>query len=289
MKNDTRANLENIIMKILNFTASIAAPRSRVWFVLWNDYSYRQWASTFYEGSYAVSDWQQSSRIHFLAPDGRGMYAEIVEKSEPGRMVFRHLGELKNFAEQPPGGQWQDALESYTLEETDTGTLLHVTVNTAEDFVEAFNQMFPKALALVKQLAENFRITVSALVTSPIAKVWEYWNAPHHIMQWNQASADWHTPRSENDLREGGRFLQRMESKDGSMGFDFVGTYTTVQPYSLIEYQMEDGRQVRITFEQNESGTLVTESFEPEGINILDLQYAGWLAILHSFKSHTES
>src|ERR1700738_1318072 len=91
-------------------------------------------------------------------------------------------------------------------------------------------------------------ITVETLVKQPVEKVWKFWSEPKHITQWNQASEDWHSPRAENDLRTGGRFLVRMEAKDGSFGFDFGGVYDHVENLKLIEYTMGDGRKVQVKF-----------------------------------------
>src|SRR3954462_14412900 len=100
-------------------------------------------------------------------------------------------------------------------------------------------------------------ITVAATVNAPVEKVWNFWNAPEHITKWCSASPDWHTPRAENDLRTGGRFLSRMEAKDGSMGFDFGGVYENVKPNELIEYTMDDSRKVRVDFTANGNDTKV--------------------------------
>ena len=89
---------------------------------------------------------------------------------------------------------------------------------------------------------EKTKITVQATVNAPIEKVWDYWNTPEHIKQWNSASPDWHTPSSENDLRVGGRFTARMEAKDGSFGFDFGGVYDEVETHQYISYTLDDGR-----------------------------------------------
>ena len=132
-------------------------------------------------------------------------------------------------------------------------------------------------------------ITVQALVNAPLEKVWQRWTEPQHITQWNHASADWHTPRAENDLRAGGKFLQRMEAKDGSMGFDFEGVYDAVIPHQLIEYTINGGRKVKITFAREGSATQVVESFEAEDINSAELQRGGWQAILDNFKAHAEA
>lgn len=133
------------------------------------------------------------------------------------------------------------------------------------------------------------KITIQTTVNAPIEKVWTYWTAPEHITKWNSASEDWHTPHAENDLRTGGKFSSRMEAKDGSMGFDFGGTYDEVIEHQKIAYTMGDGRQVEVFFEARDGQTKVTESFDPETENPEDMQRQGWQAILDHFKKYTEA
>lgn len=132
-------------------------------------------------------------------------------------------------------------------------------------------------------------ITVQASIEAPVATVWEFWTSPDHITKWNSASDDWHTPSAENDLRAGGRFSSRMEAKDGSMGFDFGGVYSEVKTYELIAYAMEDGRQVRVQFADLGESTEVTETFDAETQNPVEMQQAGWQAILNNFKTYVEA
>lgn len=134
----------------------------------------------------------------------------------------------------------------------------------------------------------NSVITVEAIVHAPVEKVWEYWIEPDHIMKWNTASDDWHTPLAENDLRAGGKFVSRMEAKDGSFGFDFGGVYDEVRAHEFISYKLEDGRKVEITFIPLENHTKVVEVFEPETTNPNEMQQEGWQAILNNFKKHAE-
>ena len=136
--------------------------------------------------------------------------------------------------------------------------------------------------------AEKTAITVEATVHAPVEKVWKFWTNPKHIVKWNSASDDWHTPHAENDVRTGGKFLSRMEAKDGSSGFDFKGEYTLVQTNKRIEYTMEDGRKVWIRFETNGSSTTITEIFEAEQMNSIELQRDGWQAIMNNFKKYIE-
>ncbi len=135
---------------------------------------------------------------------------------------------------------------------------------------------------------EKTAITVEAEIAAPVEKVWRFWTSPEHITRWNTASDDWHTPRAENDLRVGGKFKSRMEAKDGSMGFDFEGVYEAVKMHERIEYVMSDGRKVRVIFSDAGNKTVVTETFDAETENPIELQRNGWQAILDHFKQYTE-
>jgi len=132
-------------------------------------------------------------------------------------------------------------------------------------------------------------ITVEATLNAPVKKVWELWTDPNHITHWNQASHYWHTPKAKNDLRVGGKFLSRMEAKDGNSGFDFSGIYDEIKSHKLISYTLDDGRKVKISFNGNKNETKVVETFEAENTNSLEMQREGWQAILDSFKHYVET
>lgn len=131
-------------------------------------------------------------------------------------------------------------------------------------------------------------ITVETTVAAPIDKVWRAYTTPDDIRQWNAASADWHTTSASVDLRPGGAFSSRMEAKDGSMGFDFAGTYTNIVPHQLIEYTFGD-RQARVEFRQAPQGVTVRVTFDTESTFSVDQQRQGWQAILDNFKRHVEA
>ncbi|MBU9936851.1 MAG: SRPBCC family protein [Ferruginibacter sp.] len=132
-------------------------------------------------------------------------------------------------------------------------------------------------------------ITIEATVNASAEKVWKVWTNTEDITQWNNASPDWHTTRAENDLRPGGKFLSRMEAKDGSMGFDFWGIYDVVKPHEYIEMTLGDDRKVKIYFKGSGNQTHIEETFEAEGENPIEMQRAGWQAILDNFKQYTET
>jgi uncharacterized protein YndB with AHSA1/START domain len=132
------------------------------------------------------------------------------------------------------------------------------------------------------------KITVETKISAPIEQVWRAWNTPDDIKQWNSASDDWHTTKSEVDLRVGGAFSSRMEARDGSMGFDFAGTYTNVVEHKLIESTF-GGRILLVEFITGQDGVTVRETFDPESTHSVEQQRQGWQAILNNFKKHVES
>lgn len=129
---------------------------------------------------------------------------------------------------------------------------------------------------------------VTAFVEGTMEQVWDKWTNPQHIIHWNFASDDWCCPRASNDLVVGGKFNTRMESKDGSMGFDFEGVYTAINPYKQIDYVLADERTISVQFEEVAGGIQVTEIVDPEHENPMEMQQAGWQAILNNFKRYAE-
>lgn len=132
-------------------------------------------------------------------------------------------------------------------------------------------------------------ITINTSVNAPIGNVWKSFTTPSDIVHWYNASEDWHTPHAKNDLKEGGRFNYRMESKDKKYGFDFGGVYTKVILDTRIDYILDDGRKVSNTFSPANDGIIVTITFEAEHTNTEEQQRDGWQAILDNFRKYVES
>lgn len=132
-------------------------------------------------------------------------------------------------------------------------------------------------------------VTVTVTVNAPLEKVWQQFNAPEHIVHWNHASDDWHSPFAESEFKEGGKSKITMAAKDGSFSFDFEWVFNKIKEHETVEYTIADGRKVSIQFQPTESGVKVTETFETENTNSVELQREGWQAILNSFKNYVES
>ncbi len=146
------------------FKIVINADAKKVWFSLWDDSHYRKWTSVFCEGSYLVTDhWKEGSKVHFLTPEGKGMYSIVAEYKPYEKMFFTHIGNVDNFQELPLDDevkQWTGATENYTLTETDGKTTWKVEIDLEEKSADYFDKTFPVALEKVKQLAEDLFITV---------------------------------------------------------------------------------------------------------------------------------
>lgn len=143
-------------MEKLKFNITINAPKEKVWDVLWNDHTYSAWTRPFDEGSRAVSeDWEEGSRVLFIAGNGQGMYSNILKKVPGEYICFEHIGEYSNGEELPPNDSWSGSMESYTLNESGGKTELFVEVDMEEAHTNMMNEAFPKALQIVKELSEK--------------------------------------------------------------------------------------------------------------------------------------
>ncbi len=131
-------------------------------------------------------------------------------------------------------------------------------------------------------------ISVDAIVRGSLSDVWRYYTDPGHIVHWNFASSDWHCPEARNDLRTGGTYFARMEAKDGSGGFDFTAVYDEVEPLKKLAYTMPDGRSVITSFETVGDTVRIATVFDAEEENPVDMQKAGWQAILNQFRQYAE-
>lgn len=133
------------------------------------------------------------------------------------------------------------------------------------------------------------KITIKAIVSAGKQKVWDYYTQPAHITKWNFALDTWHCPHASNDLQVGGRYVARMEAKDGSFGFDFEGIYDEVVSGEKLVFTMPDQRVVQVNFKELNSKTEVTIIFDAENQNPIEMQQQGWQAILNNFKKYTET
>jgi uncharacterized protein YndB with AHSA1/START domain len=157
--NGFMATLKNYVYGIRKhkYTIEIAAPAAKVWEVLLNEESYRTWTSAFCEGSYYTGKLEPGGRIHFLTPEGFGMYSDVIFFIPDSYVLFQHIGDIAGFEEQPVGEaaeRWTGAFEGYTLTEKGGKTLLLAEVDLVPEQAAEFDKTFPKGLEKVKELSE---------------------------------------------------------------------------------------------------------------------------------------
>lgn len=133
------------------------------------------------------------------------------------------------------------------------------------------------------------KIIISAEISAPLSVVWDAWTMPQHIIHWNYAADDWHCPQAVSDFQEGGKFSYRMAARDESFAFDFWGTFMLIESNKKLEITLGDGRSWEVEFSEIENGVLLTEPFQPELENPIEIQELGWNMILQNFKKYAES
>lgn len=169
-----------------------------------------------------------------------------------------------------------------------------ITYNSLADLETVIKMGMQEGMTMtleqLDKLLENMatKITVETIVSADLTKVWNAYTSPEHITKWNFASEDWHCPKAENDIRVGGKYMAKMEAKDGSFAFDFEAVYDEVIDQEQFTYTMPDGRAVTTSFEAKDGQTKVTTVFDAEQQNPADMQQQGWQAILNNFKKYVE-
>ncbi|MBS4028785.1 MAG: SRPBCC domain-containing protein [Ignavibacteriales bacterium] len=292
--------VKDIPNKKLTVIREFSAPLEKVW---------RAWTeSSVLDQWWAPRPWKAETKTMNFTEGGSWLYAMVGPDNSRHwakvnfTSIHHHVSfQAKDLFCDENGNRNNDfPMLSWKVEfqSTQSGTkvTVEITSNTQADlekiiamgFEEGFTMAHGNLDEILEKSGKQF-ITVETTVNASVEKVWQCWTLPEHIMKWNNASDDWHTPWAKNDLRVGGKFIARMEAKDGSFGFDFNGIYDEVITNKLIAYKMEGGREVKITFTSNGDETKVVEIFEAETENSLELQRNGWQAILNNFKKYAET
>ena len=149
-------------MKKLHFKIDINAPKEKVWDTMLGEKTYKEWTEVFAPGSHYVGDWNEGSKILFLAPDKNGKMGGMVSRikeNKPYQFVsIEHLGVVHDGKEDTTSDEvkgWVGTLENYTLKESDGKTEVLVDMDSNDEYAEMFKGMWPKALQKLKELAEK--------------------------------------------------------------------------------------------------------------------------------------
>ena len=266
-----------------------------LWEMIVDPDHYRFWTSAFSPGSQFIGDWSAGSGIRFVMEDESGiesgMISEVVASEWPNHISIKHLGLVMNGVEDYESEEvklWTPAFENYIFVSHESGQCVFKMVQDIPEFYETeFRDNWNKAFDLIEERLSLWSsspvfITLEARSKHSPATLWTKLTQPELVKTWNFASEDWHCPNAKNDLRVGGEFHYEMAAKDGSMSFDFWGTYTKIEENKHLEFTLGDGRKVSIELFEKPHGTLVVERFEPEHENSHHLQRQGWQAILNN-------
>ena len=88
--------------------------------------------------------------------NNRSLFSRIAENIPNEFISIHHLGILdgdKEILDGPEVEGWGDALENYSFSENNGVTTVSVEMDTKEDYVDYFNETWPKALEILKKLS----------------------------------------------------------------------------------------------------------------------------------------
>jgi hypothetical protein len=149
-------------MEKLNFSIVINATKEKVWDTMLEDKTYREWTEAFSPGSHYVGSWNKGSKILFLGPNEQGVMGGMVSRIKENRkhehISIEHLGMVQDGKEDTTSDevkQWAGSLENYTFKDFNGKTELLVDMDINDDYKEMFEDMWPKALNKLKELAEK--------------------------------------------------------------------------------------------------------------------------------------
>lgn len=143
-------------MPTMNFSTTINAPKEKVWRTLWEDETLREWTGIIDEGTYMKGELKEGNTVEFIsAVNGYGV-TSLVKKVIPNEYVlFQQLMDTKDSGQQERDKEWTGGKESYTLTEKDGHTTLTGQLDVPAELEEIFADRYPKALARVKEMAEQ--------------------------------------------------------------------------------------------------------------------------------------
>lgn len=139
----------------MRFEIEINAPREKVWRTLWQDETFRQWASLVDPGTYMVGELREGNEVQFISAEGYGV-TSLVAKLIPNEFIlFKHQADTQNKGESSRDDQWTGGKESYALTSKDGVTTLAMTFDVPTELEQVMGVSYPKALERVKELSER--------------------------------------------------------------------------------------------------------------------------------------
>lgn len=151
-------------MEKLTFTTTINASKEKVWHTMLDEDTYRLWTKPFNEGSRYEGVWETGSEMRFIGVDQNGkesggMYSRIKEARPYEFVSIEHLGMISETGEVGTTSEsvkkWTPAFENYTFKDVDGKTQVLVEIDISDEWKDMFNDMWPKALAKLKEIAEE--------------------------------------------------------------------------------------------------------------------------------------
>lgn len=139
----------------MRFTTRVNASKEKVWEILWQDETLREWMEFVDPGTYMIGKLEKGLTVQFNSAEGYGVTSLVTELTPNEYVLFKHQADTKNVGEKTRDDQWANGTESYRLTETSTVTTLEMKFDVPLELEQIMLSSYPKALKKIKELAEN--------------------------------------------------------------------------------------------------------------------------------------
>lgn len=142
-------------MKKLQFSIEVNSSKEKVWNILWQDKTFREWAGIIDPGTYLVGELKEGNEVQFISAEGYGVKSFVERLITNEYLLLKHLADTKESGREEREKEWTGGEESYRLVNNGTTTTLTVEFNVPLELEEYFKVNYPKALEKIKELAEE--------------------------------------------------------------------------------------------------------------------------------------
>jgi len=143
-------------MNNMQFSITIHASKETVWNTLWDDKTFREWASVIDPGTYMVGELKEGNEVQFISAENGYGVTSLVDICAPyDQVVLKHQADTQDTGERKRDDQWTGGQERYALVEENGNITLTVEFSVPPELKDYFDETYPKALQKLKTLAEQ--------------------------------------------------------------------------------------------------------------------------------------
>ncbi len=146
-------------MKKLEFKINIDAGPKKVWDIMLNPITYKEWVNVSWPNSHYEGEWKEGENIRFVSKSGAGTLANLIECVPHKYIMARHTAVINADGTEDRDSEtakgWIGTTESYAFTGNGNSTELKTEIQTNPDWEKMFNEGWPNAMVKLKELCER--------------------------------------------------------------------------------------------------------------------------------------